>query len=85
MIGNGAEAWVFFGQTFQRRVDGLQAGEQVESFAARGRVPGVVQVDQDDVELARRERDEAPDIEAEVARGKYCAGKMFISRSTLWK
>ena len=40
----------------QRRIDALDARQQVEPFLARRRVARVVQVDQRDVELARLDR-----------------------------
>ena len=42
----------------QRRIDALDARQQVQAFFARRRVARVVQVDQRDVELARLERGE---------------------------
>ena len=40
----------------QRGVERLNAGEQIQTLLARGRVPGVIQVHQHDVELALVQR-----------------------------
>ena len=44
----------------QRRVESLDAREQVEAFLARGRIARVVQIDERDVELARLDGREHP-------------------------
>src|SRR2546430_5160486 len=56
----------------QRGVERLNAGEQIQTLLARGRVPGVIQVHQHDVELALVQRSEEHTSELQSQSNLVC-------------